>query len=284
MDRGEETPVTIAMSSDLVFVRNQQSNSVRHGPLFSFIRALKAVNGHLLEYYPESEELFRVLLIGDNSSGSLTSTIRDNALEEPITVLSVSEEYLLRELKRNGTQLYLSTEKSKVQDALGKGITAVHVQIPKPMKEVSETELRVAFDGDAVIFSNESELVYSKDGFQAFIEHERKHAEDPMKEGPLTEFLKSLEKLKKKLRHKDQGNNMICTYLVTSRSPCCPEYRARNTLQSWGLEMDEAVFLAGAGKGPTLQRIKPHIFFDDQESHVKAALAVGRMACQVFNN
>ncbi|XP_061599702.1 cytosolic 5'-nucleotidase 1A-like [Cololabis saira] len=283
MDRCREIPVTIAMSSDLVFVMDQQSDSVRPGPLFSFIRALKAVNGHLLQYYPKSEELFKVLLIGDNSSGSLTSTIRDNELERLITPLSVSEENLLRELKRNGTQLYLSTENSKVQDALSKGIAAAVVQIPEQMEEVSETELRVAFDGDAVIFSNESELVF-KGGLAGFLEHERKRVEDPMHQGPLTGFLKSLERLKKKLRDKDLKNNMIRTYLVTSRGAGCDGYRALNTLHRWDLEMDEAVFLGGTGKGPTLQRIRPHIFFDDQERHVRAALEVGTLACHVLNN
>ncbi|XP_061599698.1 cytosolic 5'-nucleotidase 1A-like [Cololabis saira] len=284
MYRPRGIPVTIAMSSDLVFVMDQQSDSVRPGPLFSFIRALKAVNDHLLQYYKKSKELFKVLLIADNSSGSLTSTIRDNELEELIIALFVSEENLLRELKRNRTQLYLSTENSKVQEALANDIAAAVVQIPEQMKEVSETELRVAFDGDAVIFSNESEFVFAEQGLQAFLEHERKHVEDPMKKGPLTGFLKSLESLKKKLRDKGLKSNMIRTYLVTSRGPGCAGYRALNTLQRWDLEMDEAVFLGGTGKGPTLQRIGPHIFFDDQERHVEDALAVGTLACQVPDN
>nr|XP_024656637.1 cytosolic 5'-nucleotidase 1A-like [Maylandia zebra] len=75
----------------------------------------------------------------------------------------------------------------------------------------------------------------------------------------------------------------IRTYLVTSRGADCGGYRALNTLRTWGLELDEAVLLGGANKGPTLQRIKPHIFFDDQQRHVDAALEVGTVACLVLS-
>ena len=76
-------------------------------------------------------------------------------------------------------------------------------------------------------------------------------------------------------------NCPICTYLVTSRGAGCDGYRALNTLHSWGLEIDEAVFLGGTPKGPALEKIRPHIFFDDQGCHIENALKFGIVACHV---
>lgn len=101
-------------------------------------------------------------------------------------------------------------------------------------------------------------------------------------QGPFKGFLEVLIKLQKKLQSKGPCEKCpIRTYLVTSRGADCGGYRALNTLHSWGLELDEAVLLGGSKKGPTLQRIKPHIFFDDQQCHVGAALEVGTVACLV---
>jgi len=95
-------------------------------------------------------------------------------------------------------------------------------------------------------------------------------------------FLEVLQRLQRKLHDKKiKGIFPIRTYLVTSRGTGCNGYRALNTLRTWDLETDEAVFLAGTKKGPTLEKIRPHIFFDDQMSHINAALAVGTLACLV---
>ncbi|XP_008303487.1 cytosolic 5'-nucleotidase 1A-like, partial [Stegastes partitus] len=142
--------------------------------------------------------------------------------------------------------------------------------------------LRVAFDGDAVLFSNESERVFKR-GLQAFLEHEEEKVKDPMNQGLFKTFLEVLERLKKKLKDPNDPYKKcpIRTYLVTSRDGGCGGYRAFNTLRMWGLRVDEAVFLGGSKKGPTLEKIRPHIFFDDQQSHVEAALKVGTVACHV---
>lgn len=103
-------------------------------------------------------------------------------------------------------------------------------------------------------------------------------------QGPFKGFLEVLIKLQKKLHNRGLYKKCpIRTYLVTSRGAGCDGYRALNTLRTWGLELDEAVFVGGANKGPTLQRIKPHIFFDDQQRHVDAALEVGTVACLVLS-
>lgn len=101
-------------------------------------------------------------------------------------------------------------------------------------------------------------------------------------QGPLKGFLESLGKLQKKFYAKDQRLDCpIRTYLVTARSAASSGTRALKTLRSWGLETDEALFLAGAPKGPMLEKIRPHIFFDDQMFHVEGAAELGTVAAHV---
>ncbi|XP_039898052.1 cytosolic 5'-nucleotidase 1A-like isoform X2 [Simochromis diagramma] len=268
------------MSSGLLFKQEQQG----YGPAFKFVEALKAVNAELTKHYPDSEELFKVKLIDDSSSSDfLKDRISEHGLGELITLLPVTEDQLVNELKRNKTHLYLSDEPNrlKVQEALNKGVAAAIMFTPTNIITESENQLRVAFDGDAVLFSNESELVFQS-GLHNYLKHEEQNVKIPMKEGPFKGFLEVLIKLQKKLHNRGLYKKCpIRTYLVTSRGAGCDGYRALNTLRTWGLEIDEAVFVGGANKGPTLQRIKPHIFFDDQQCHVGAALEVGTVACLV---
>ncbi|XP_076733682.1 cytosolic 5'-nucleotidase 1A-like isoform X1 [Maylandia zebra] len=277
-----EIPVTIAMSSGLLFKQEQQG----YGPAFKFVKALKAVNAELTNHYPDSEELFKVKLINDSSSSDfLMDRIREHGLEELITLLPVTEDQLVNELKKNNTHLYLSDEPGlKVQEALNAGVAAAIMFTPTNIITESENQLRVAFDGDAVLFSNESELVFKSGGLQEYLKNEKQNVEIRMNEGPFKGFLEVLIKLQKKLHNRGLYKKCpIRTYLVTSRGAGCDGYRALNTLHTWGLELDEAVFVGGANKGPTLQRIKPHIFFDDQQRHVDAALEVGTVACLVLS-
>uniref|UniRef100_A0A3B4Z1X3 5'-nucleotidase, cytosolic IAb n=1 Tax=Stegastes partitus TaxID=144197 RepID=A0A3B4Z1X3_9TELE len=236
------------------------------------------VNAKLKELYPESEELFKVILISDNSSDSLSGAIRKHgeSLIHPNntagTFTQGSKDLVIL------AHLYLSAEPGlKVQEALNQGIAAAIMKSPDDIKTPAENQLRVAFDGDAVLFSNESERVFQSGKLQGYLEHEKKKVEDPM--NPLLEVL---ERLKTKLQ--DKGLYRDCpirTYLVTSRGAGCDGYRALNTLRMWGLEMDEAVFVGGSNKGPTLEKIRPHIFFDDQQRHIEVALEVGTVACHV---
>lgn len=101
-------------------------------------------------------------------------------------------------------------------------------------------------------------------------------------QGPLKGFLEALGKLQKKFYAKGQRLDCpIRTYLVTARSAASSGIRALKTLRAWGLEIDEALFLAGAPKGPMLEKIRPHIYFDDQMFHVEGAAEMGTIAAHV---
>ncbi|XP_018589957.1 5'-nucleotidase, cytosolic IB a [Scleropages formosus] len=253
---------------------------------FSFIKALMNVNARLRELYPDSEELFDIILMTNNHAQvgfRLINSINHHDLPIERFCMTGSSSPV-RYLKACMTNLYLSTDPEKVQEAIKEGIAAATMFPVNSANELSDTQLRVAFDGDGVLFSDESEKVFKKEGLNGFIEHEKQFADKPLGQGPLKCFLEDLAKLQKKFYSKNkQGSCPIRTYLVTSRDAPTTGIRALNTLRSWGLEIDELFFLAGAPKGPLLQKIGPHIFFDDQMCHIKGAQELGTTAAHVPN-
>ncbi|KAH0631069.1 hypothetical protein JD844_005158 [Phrynosoma platyrhinos] len=235
------------------------------GAAFPFVKALEAVNMQLRELYPESEELFDIVLMTNNHAQVGVRLINSinyyNLFIERFCMTGGNSP--IDYLKAYHTNLYLSSDSEKVTEAI---------------EEVSEEQLRVAFDGDAVLFSDESEQIVKAHGLDKFFEHEKTYENKPLAQG----FLEALGKLQKKFYSK--GLRLECpirTYLVTARSAASSGARALKTLRSWGLETDEALFLAGAPKGPLLEKIRPHIFFDDQMFHVEGAKEMGTIAAHV---
>ncbi|KAL2306906.1 hypothetical protein Nmel_004851, partial [Mimus melanotis] len=246
--------------------------------------ALERVNARLLELYPDDEERFDIVLMTNNHAQvgvRLINSINHYGLtierfcmtggESPIGYLTA---YL--------TNLYLSADSDKVQEAIEAGIASATMFTASKDVVYSDTQLRVAFDGDAVIFSDESEQIFKEQGLDRFFEHEQLNENKPLAQGPLKGFLEDLGKLQKKFYAKNERLNCpIRTYLVTARSAASSGARVLKTLRSWGLEIDEALFLAGAPKGPVLVKIHPHIFFDDQMFHIEGAQKLGTIAAHV---
>ncbi|XP_061753350.1 5'-nucleotidase, cytosolic IAa isoform X4 [Nerophis ophidion] len=258
-----ENAVTIAVSTRVLFRTEREQKvyeqhgveeylryQIEHenepfapGPAFPFVKALEAVNTRLRELYPQSEELFDIVLVTYNHAHvgiRLINTINYHS------------------------------------------IAAATMFMPDKQTEVSESQLRVAFDGDAVLFSDESERIFKAHGLDKFFEHERENEDTLLDHGPLKGFLEALGKLQKKFYAKGQRLDCpIRTFLVTARSAASSGIRALKTLRAWGLEIDEALFLAGAPKGPMLEKIRPHIYFDDQMFHVEGATEMGTVAAHV---
>ncbi|XP_077395921.1 cytosolic 5'-nucleotidase 1A-like [Festucalex cinctus] len=284
MEREQQIYERQGMEEYLKYQLEHESEPFSPGPAFSFVKALEAVNSRLRELYPESEELFDVVLVTNNHAYvglRLINTINHHHLLIERFCMTGGNSPI-GYLKAYHTNLYLSADSAKVREALEEGIAAATMFTPDKMKEVSESQLRVAFDGDAVLFSDESERIFKAHGLDKFFEHEKAHENKPLDHGPLKGFLEVLGKLQRKFFGK--GLRMDCpirTYLVTARSAASSGTRALKTLRSWGLEIDEALFLAGAPKGPMLEKIRPHIFFDDQMFHVEGAAELGTVACHV---
>ncbi|XP_020839246.1 cytosolic 5'-nucleotidase 1A [Phascolarctos cinereus] len=269
------------------YVRYQlehENEPLSPGPAFPFVRALEAVNSRLRELYPDSEDLFDIVLMTNNHAQVgvrlINSINHYNLFIERFCMTGGNSPICY--LKAYHTNLYLSSDAEKVSEAIGEGIAAATVFSPSKDVAVPQSQLRVAFDGDAVLFSDESEQIVKAHGLDMFFEHEKTYENKPLAQGPLKGFLEALGRLQKKFYSK--GLRMECpirTYLVTARSAASSGARALKTLRSWGLETDEALFLAGAPKGPLLEKIRPHIFFDDQMFHVTGAQEMGTVAAHV---
>jgi 5'-nucleotidase len=141
-------------------------------------------------------------------------------------------------------------------------------------------QIRIAFDGDAVLFSDESERIYQEKGLQAFEENERRNANHPLKAGPFAKFLKTLSALQSGYSGEEAP---IRTALVTTR--CAPAHeRVIRTLRAWNVRIDEVFFLGGVPKKDVLKAFGAHIFFDDQSVHTEPASEVVPAARVPYKN
>lgn len=165
-----------------------------------------------------------------------------------------------------GSHLFLSVNNQDVRDALAANCAAATI-LPSHNSESYLNELRFAFDGDAVLFSDEAERIFQEQGLQAFTSSEKMAALNPLSGGPFKGFLFALQKLQK---HLPKDNCPIRTALVTARQAPAHE-RPIRTLRSWEIRIDEAFFLGGLDKSDFLQAFAADIFFDDQKGHCEKA-------------
>ena len=166
--------------------------------------------------------------------------------------------------------LFLSRSETDVSAAINSGIAAAVLYSPPKGFLPDENEIRIAFDGDAVLFSDEAEKIYKQHGLDDFIKHERQKAKEPLPAGPFAKLLKTLATLQKR---EEIGRQKLQLALVTARSNATHE-RVIRTFREWDIHVDQAFFLGGMSKDKILQEFKPHIFFDDQEVHVMLASKV----------
>jgi 5'-nucleotidase len=170
-------------------------------------------------------------------------------------------------LKALGAHLFLSANEDDVRGALAAGFPAARVYPESARAGGSHPdEVRIAFDGDAVLFSDEAERVFRGAGLDAFQDHEHSNAGIPLMPGPFKPLLQALHAL----REDDAETVRIRTALVTARSAPAHE-RAVRTLLAWNVEVDEAMFLGGLDKGPFLREFEPDFYFDDQTRHCESA-------------
>ncbi|MDH3635301.1 MAG: 5'-nucleotidase [Gammaproteobacteria bacterium] len=171
--------------------------------------------------------------------------------------------------------LFLSATEEDVQAAVESNVAAGLIYDGPSRNQTDPLEqIRIAFDGDAVLFSKESEMIYQQQGLEAFIEHEKLNAEKPLPEGPFAKLLKTLSFLQFDLVNSTtQKIPPIRTALVTARNSPAHE-RVIRTLRTWNVRIDETFFLGGVPKHKILESFSPHIFFDDQHQHCEGASRV----------
>ncbi len=236
----------------------------RPGIAFPLVRKLLAFNT------PEVQRV-EVMMLSRNDPASgmrvfASAKAADMHIERGVFTRGRDPFSYLRPL---GAHLFLSANEVDVRRALSIGFPAGRVMVDStPAGDRYPQEVRIAFDGDAVLFSDEAERVYQNGRLPASLRHEVSHAATPLAEGPFKPLLVALHRLQQQA---DSSQTMrIRTALVTARSAPAHE-RAIRTLLEWGIAVDEAMFLGGLEKGPFLREFEPDFFFDDQTGHVNSA-------------
>jgi len=181
-----------------------------------------------------------------------------------------------------GCKLFLSNEAQDVRRALESGVAAATL-VSRGGGGADTDLLRFAFDGDAVIFSDEAERVYKSEGLEAFTASERAAAREPLGGGPFKPFLAALHRLQQAFPPSEAP---IRTALVTARSAPAHE-RVIRTLRAWNIRIDESIFLGGLNKTEFLRAYQADVFFDDQQTHCDLAsphIATGHVPHGVANS
>jgi len=244
------------------------------GPGFGLIRSILKLNE-----YAETGNLVEVIIMSRNSPDTslrVFNSIKHYGL--PITrAVLASGASLAPYLTAFKTDLFLSAYEDDVQCAIDSGIAAgiicteynkvIAFQGDAYTGAAMDCQIRIAFDGDAVLFSDESERIFREKGLHAFEENEEKNAGRPLEEGPFASFLRKLSDLQNEL---GREKCPIRTALVTARSAPAHE-RVIRTLRSWNVRVDEAFFLGGLNKKEFLRAFGAQIFFDDQTVHTASA-------------
>jgi len=232
------------------------------GVAFSLVKKLLAFND-------EAQQRVEVVILSRNDPVSglrVMKSAQHYAL--PIIRCSFTRgEAPWRYLRPLHANLFLSTHLSDVRAALQAGVPAAQVYPHSAhASDAHPAEVRIAFDGDAVLFSDEAEQVYQTQGLNAFQQHEIDHVSQPLPDGPFKPLLVALHRMQQaRIPHM-----RIRTALVTARSAPAHE-RAIRTLMDWNIEVDEAMFLGGLDKGEFLREFEPDFFFDDQTGHIESA-------------
>lgn len=259
--------------------RERFEEPARPGVAYALVRKLLAFDPPGL---PESQRKIEVVVVSRNDPVSGLRVFRSAEkaglrLNRGVFTRGRNPWPYLTPLKAN---LFLSANDEDVRAAVERGFPAARV-FPESVQasESHPDEIRIAFDGDAVLFSDESELVFQREGLDAFQAHELKNVASPLPPGPFKPLLEALHRLQKG----PPGSTMrIRSALVTARSAPAHE-RAIRTLDHWGIEVDEAMFLGGLPKGPFLSAFEPDFFFDDQAGHCESGALAGPTGQVVWN-
>ena len=233
------------------------------GEAFAMVQKLLRINQLL-----EGDKRVEVILLSRNSADTglrVFNSIQHYELDIQRAAFCGGDSPY-RYIQAFATHLFLSTEAGDVRNALDNGVAAATLVSNRGVANDSP-QLRFAFDGDAVIFSDEAERVYKQQGLEAFQDSEQASAHEPLSGGPFKPFLATLQRLQREF---PATESPIRTALVTARSAPAHE-RVIRTLRAWEIRIDESIFLGGLDKGEFLRAYQADVFFDDQKTHCSSA-------------
>lgn len=282
-----ETYLTVAVSSRALFdldesdavYREQGLEAYRRyqivhedealapGEGFTFVTKLLAINEDL------GRRRVDVILLSRNSADTglrVFNSIHAHELDIVRAAFS-SGASPYRYARAFGCDLFLSTEAGDVQQALDSGMAAATLLARGRAKaapaDAPSSTLKIAFDGDAVLFSDSADRIFRDEGLEAFASAEAAAADEPLGGGPFKPFLEGLHRLQQEFDGRDCP---IRTALVTARGAPAHK-RVIKTLRAWDIRLDESLFLGGLDKGDFLRAYEADVFFDDQAGNCRAA-------------
>lgn len=241
---------------------NHEDEPLSPGTGFPLVRGLLGINERI------DTQLVEVVILSRNDGDSglrLMNSIEHHGLDITRAAFRGGQDPLAY-LPAFRVDLFLSAEPEVVEEALRRGVASAYVLDPPEALDAGKVEqVRVAFDGDAVLFGDESERYYRTHDLDAFQAREAELADQPMDPGPFKSFLVALAGIQAQFSERESP---IRTALVTARNAPAHK-RVIKTLREWNVHVDEAVFLGGVEKTDVLVAMKPHIFFDDQMTHLE---------------
>lgn len=231
------------------------------GTAFRFVKNLLSINRSF------DDKLIEVIILSRNNAATglrIGRSIEHYKLEIERSAWTAGTP-VARYLEAFKVDLFLSAHAEDVQDAIDADVAAATILPHKPAGDIESEMVKIAFDGDAVIFGDESEKIYQEQGLEAFLAHERENAQNPLSKGPFFKFLKVISDIQDRF---PMERSPIRTALVTARNFSTHE-RVLRTLDAWGVRVDEAFFQGGVQKYEVIKAFGADIFFDDQDAHLK---------------
>ena len=234
----------------------------KKGTGFRLVKNLLRIN----DDFPNDKQVEVIIMSRNNSATSLriTKSIEKYKLDIQRSAWTGGND-ISKYLKPFKVDLFLSANEQDVQNAINEGIAAARILPYEDFEDEHSTQVKIAFDGDAVLFSEESEIVYKTQGLEAFLVYEKQNALNAMKSGPFAQLLKLISNIQSLY---PQEQTPIRTALITARNSPAHE-RVIRTLSQWNVRLDEAFFLGGVDKYEVVKAFGADIFFDDQDVHLE---------------
>lgn len=245
------------------YMQRKEHVPLREGVAFGVVKKILALN------MPDRDPVARVVLLSRNSPAAglrIMNSAAHYGLNISQGAFSQGTDRF-RYATALKVDLFLSAEPDDVAAAIEAGVAAAVLMPGDYIENDTGLELRIALDGDSVVFSGEADAVYHEHGLEAFVKSELAQAKKPLQAGPFKNVLHKLSLIQKM----EEGKHLR-TALVTARGGSVHE-RVLRTLRSWGISVDEAVFAGGLPKGPLLKAFGADIFFDDAHKNIASAIA-----------
>lgn len=250
------------------YMLKRENDKLKDGTGMPLVKALLELN----KYATNGEKPLVEVVVMSRNSPETGIQVFNNIRSKDLAITRhafTGGESVINYLEAFDVDLFLTTNISDAQKVRDSNMCAVALvkEPPSDIEKIPKGQVRIAFDGDAVIFDEESEIVYKAQGVEGFHKNEDIKQDIPMDEGPYASLLRKLSRLQDRLPFNIEYSPVRIAIVTARNAPA--EMRVIKTLRAWGVYVDEIFFLGGLNKSKILRAFKAHIFFDDQDEHLE---------------